>query len=444
MPRLLFVTGRLAAKALEKTLKGMKREFNYEIAVLPAKVGSLMTTPFIARHLEDDGFDQIIIPGLCKGNLRLIQDKLNIPTVRGPKDLRDLPIYFGGGATRRRYGRPRLKILAEIVDAPYLTPEEILERADYYRRNGADIIDLGCTTDREFTNVGKVVSLLKEKGFSVSIDSFNKEEILEADAAGVDYLLSINSSNLEIAPKLHCKVVVISDFGAGLESLERNVRAVEELGLQYIIDPVLDPLNFGFVDSLQRFYQARKRYPGAEILMGIGNLSELTDADSSGINALLLGIATELRINYILTTEVAPWCRGAVRETDIARRLMEYAHRHKILPKNVEDRLITAKDPRVKYYTEEQLREMQKLVTDRNFRIFADDKYIYVFNSQSFVKDTNIERIFAKLGVEEASHAFYLGQELTKAQLAVTLGKNYIQDSELRWGYLNQLSKVRK
>ena len=35
-----------------------------------------------------------------------------------------------------------------------------------------------------------------------------------------------------------------------------------------------------------------------------------------------------------------------------------------------------------------------------------------------------------------ALHAFYLGRELARASLAVTLGKTYRQDATLRWGYL--------
>jgi hypothetical protein len=39
------------------------------------------------------------------------------------------------------------------------------------------------------------------------------------------------------------------------------------------------------------------------------------------------------------------------------------------------------------------------------------------------------------LGLEQdASHAFYMGVELARAQLAWQLGKRYVQDQELAWG----------
>ena len=35
---------------------------------------------------------------------------------------------------------------------------------------------------------------------------------------------------------------------------------------------------------------------------------------------------------------------------------------------------------------------------------------------------------------EDAAHAFYLGVELARAQIAWQLGKRYAQDEELHWG----------
>jgi dihydropteroate synthase len=171
-------------------------------------------------------------------------------------------------------------------------------------------------------------------------------------------------------------------------------------------------------------------------MMGVGNITELTAADTTGINALLLAIAEEVGVRAVLTTEVIPWARGAVREIDIARRLMHYAIEQRRVPKGVDDRLVTVKDPEVLAYSEAELRELQAAVTDPNFRIFADREAITVFNNELFVRGTDIQEIFAQLGVEEATHAFYLGRELMKAKLALMLGKTYRQEGALAWGYL--------
>ena len=113
----------------------------------------------------------------------------------------------------------------------------------------------------------------------------------------------------------------------------------------YLIDPVIEPIGFGFIASLERYAEVHRRYPSVGQMMGVGNITELTSADTTGVHALLLAIAQEIGVRAVLTTEVIPWARGAVREIDIARRLMYHAVRHRTLPKNVDDRLLTVKDP---------------------------------------------------------------------------------------------------
>jgi dihydropteroate synthase-like protein len=449
MPKYLFVTGKLAAEALQDTLAEMEPEFDYDVAVLPITVAALMKPFFIAKHLSPPFFippkvggerggeyDFVMIPGWCRGDLSPIEEATGSSVISGPKDLKDIPLFFGRERQREGYGEYRTKILAEIVDAPLLTLEEILSKAEYYRIHGADVIDLGWPAEGDFPHVEEVVAALKERGFAVSLDTFHREDVLRANRVGFDYLLSVNASNLDLARELSCTVVVIPDFGGGLDSLERNIAQLEEWGVSYIIDPIINPLNFGFTESLCRFYEVRQRHPEAEMLMGLGNITELTDADSIGINALLMGVVSELNIDYILTTEVISWARGSVREVDIARRLMHYASQRQILPKEIDDRLIVLKDPPHKHYSEGELRRMQEAIRDRNFRIFTDEEKIYIFNRDLFVVGADPEEIFPQIGVEEASHAFYLGCELERAALAVRLGKKYMQEEPLHWGYL--------
>lgn len=435
----VFVTGKLGAGALKNVLLKMAPDFGYDIVVLNCSVAALMNTRWIADHMAHvDGAAQVMIPGLCQGNLALIEDKLNVSVVRGPKDLKDLPLSFGCEPIREGYGEYRIKILAEIVEAYQMPLDRILAMAEYYQASGADIIDLGCPAQGGFPGVGKVVTLLKDRGFTVSLDSFDPETILRADEAGIDLLLSLNSQNMDLASKLHCKVVVIPDFGEGLESLEKNAVKLDQLGVPYIMDPILDPINFGFTKAIHRYYETRQRHPDAEMLMGLGNLTELTDADSIGINSLMAGVCTELDIGYILTTEVISWARGAVQELDLARKLMYYSYKNSILPKNIDTGLITVKDPPYEVYGETELRQMQELVQDKNFRIFTDDTWIYVFNRDRFIRSTDPKDIFGRLDVTEPSHAFYLGREIERAALSVKLGKKYTQEEQLRWGYLSQ------
>lgn len=439
MPDHLFVTGRLAADSLRLTLEKMEPDFDYAIEVMDISVAGLMNVEWIARHLPDArGCGQVMIPGLCAGDLSPIRERVGAPVVRGPGDLKDIPVFFGRESVREGYGDYRLKILAEIVEAHSMSRQEILAAADYYRESGADIIDLGCPARGGFPGVGEVVADLKQRGFTVSVDTFDAGTVLEADRAGVDFLLSVNSQNLELARDLRCRVVVVPDFGEGLDSLERNAARLARWGVPCILDPILDPVNFGFTEALHRFRETRRRHPGAEMLMGVGNLTELIDSDSIGINALMAGVMTELKIDYALTTEVIGWARGAVRELDLARRLMHYADRNRVLPKHLDTALIVAKEPPFEPYGEAELRRMQQQVRDRNFRIFADRERIYVFNREVFICGRGPDEILARLKPEDASHAFYLGRELERASLAVLLGKKYTQESDLHWGYLGK------
>lgn len=438
MRKILCVTGKLAERALRATLAGMEEVAEWRVAVLPITVAALMTTEWIARRLNPPpDTDLILIPGLCEGDLAVISDRFGIPAERGPADLKDLPAAFGCQSRRDDYGGYDILIFAEIHHVPRLSREEILRQAEAYRASGADVIDLGCVVGQRWADGAQVISDLKARGFRVSIDTFDPWEIRMAAEAGVDYVLSIHSGNVEAARGLTCPVVVVPDpQGDELESLAATASRLESWGVPYILDPILQPIHFGFAESLYRYVACRKRFPQAEMMIGAHHLTELLDADTTGVNAVVAAFAQELGIRHILTTEVIPWARGSVRELDIARRLMYYSQRHGVLPKHIEDGLLTIKDPRVTYYTEAELREMHRQIRDPNFRIFVDQEWIYVFNNHLFIRDKDPQRIFAQLGVTEASHAFYLGRELERAALAVRLGKSYRQEQPLRWGYL--------
>jgi dihydropteroate synthase-like protein len=438
--RVLFVTGLLAEPALRNTLGAMAAPFACDVAALRITVAALMTTTWIARHLTvGEGTDLVLIPGLCEGDPAVIQDKVGVPVAKGPADLREIPRYFGRATAARGYGAWDIEIFAEINNVPRMTRPAVREEAERYRASGADVIDIGCTPGLPFPALGDVVRELVDAGMRVSVDSFDVDEIRAAVQAGASVVLSVNGSNVEIAHELSAnpvRWVAIPDLGASLDTLEPTIEKLESWGVSYLIDPILEPIGMGFMASLERYANARRRWPAAEMLMGIGNLTELTAADSTGINALLVAICQELGIRAVLTTEVIPWARGAVREVDVARRLMHYAVTMKTVPKGVDDRLVTVKDPEVLAYSEAELRALQAAITDPNYRIFADRDAITVFNSERFVRGSDIQEIFAQLAVDDPNHAFYLGKELAKASLAMALGKTYRQEGTLAWGYL--------
>ena len=109
------------------------------------------------------------------------------------------------------------------------------------------------------------------------------------------------------------------------------------------------------------------------------------------------------------------WARGAVHEAVLAAQLMHFAHARGTPPKHIDGRLLTIKDDEFRPYAEAELRELHEQIKDPNFRIFVDADWIYVFNAERFVKGTDFNEIFDQLGVDEPTHAFYLGKELMKA-----------------------------
>jgi len=441
--RVLFVTGRLAEPALRGVLADMHPDFAYDVAVMGITVAALMTTEWIARGLAvDEGTDLVVIPGLCEGDPAAVAEKVGVSVEKGPKDLREIPEYFGSAAARQDYGAWDIEIVAEINNVLRMSADAVRTTADYFRASGPDVIDVGCPPGVSFPGLGDVVRGLVAAGMRVSVDTFDADEIRTAVAAGAELVLSVNGSNLEVAKDLvgtGARVVVVPDLGGGLETLEPTVAALERWGVGYLIDPILEPIGFGFVASLERYAEVRRRYPDAAMLMGIGNLTELTAADSTGVNAMLVAVCQELGVRAVLTTEVIPWARGAVREVDVARRLMHYAVTQHTIPKGVDNRLVTLKDPAMLTFSEDELRALQARITDPNYRIFADRDGITVLNNERFVRWTDPGRLvdlFMQLDVTDAAHAFYLGRELARASLAVTLGKTYRQEGALSWGYL--------
>ena len=444
--RVLFVTGRLAEPALRRVLGDAALPFAHDVAVLNITVAALMTAAWIARHLAardvPDGTDLVMIPGLCEGDAGALAETIGVRVEKGPNDLRELPGHFGRRAAPDGYGAWDIQIVAEINNAAKLTRGDVRQSANHFHESGADIIDIGCTPGLPFPHLADVVRDLTADGRRVSVDTFDPQEIRTAVGAGAELVLSVNASNIEVVDDLagtQARVVAIPELGGTLDTLEPTIGALARRGIPYLIDPILEPIGLGFTASIERYAETRRRYPAAELLMGVGNLTELTAADSTGVNAVLIAICQELGIRTILTTEVIPWARGAVREIDVARRLMHYAVTQRTIPKGVDDRLVTIRDAVLLEYSEDELRALQRGITDPNFRIFANRGGITVLNNERFVHVTDLtdlDAVFDRLGVDEPSHAFYLGAELAKAGLAVALGKTYRQDAELSWGYL--------
>jgi dihydropteroate synthase-like protein len=433
---LLFLTGRLAEPRVARVLASMQPEFSYEVHDVGVKVAALMTGEMIRRRLRPPlAADRVIVPGRCRGDLVALSEHFRTPFVRGPDDLKDLPEYFGRGRAERDLSRHDVRIFAEIVDAPALDVGAIVSRAQLHRAAGADVIDLGCLPDTPFPQLEQAVQALRAEGFAVSVDSADRDELLRGGRAGADFLLSLSEATLDIADQVASVPVLIPAQHGDLDSLLRAMDALDERGRKYLADPVLDPIHFGFTAAVERYAELRRRRPKAEILMGTGNLTELTDADTTGVNAVLMGIVSELRIRNVLVVQVSPHCRRAVQETDAARRLMYAAREEESLPSGIDASLLCLHDRRPFVNTPAEIAELAAELRDDSYRIEVSDDGVHVYNRRGHHVAADPYELYPALQVEEdGSHAFYLGVELAKAQIAWQLGKRYVQDRLLDWG----------
>lgn len=435
--RILFLTGHLARPRLEKVLASLEHvEFEWSVFDVGVKVAALMTEAIIARRLPRPvEAERILLPGRCRADLARLSAEFGVPFERGPEELKDLPAYFGKHGRGLDLSRHDMRIFAEIVDASALGVDAILARAMAMRAAGADVIDLGCLPDTPFPHLEDAVRELKAAGLAVSVDSAASDELRRGAKAGAGFLLSLSESTLDIASDTGATPVLIPASHGDVASLLRAAEAADRRGLRSILDPILDPIHFGFMASLQRYADVRCALPQAEMLMGTGNLTELTDADSGGVTAALLGACSELAIRNVLVVQVSPHTRRTIQEHDAARRMMFAAREDRSLPQDYGGALVQLHDRAPFPSTPKDIAELAAQVRDANFRIEAAEDGIHVYNRDGHHVAQDAFSLFPKLGVDrDAPHAFYLGAELMKAEIAWRLGKRYVQDEPLAWG----------
>lgn len=439
MERILFLTGRLAQHNLEKVLAGMEPPpFEWTVRELGLQVAGLMTADMIHRRLAQDevmGFDRVMVPGRCRGDLDALSAHYGVPVERGPEELKDLPRHFNRAARAVDLSRYETRIFSEIVDAPRMDVAAVVARARELRACGADVIDIGCLPATPFPHLEDCVDALKAEGFAVSVDSLDPQELLRGGRAGADYLLSLTADSLWIADEVAATPVLIPREPSDERSLDAAIAHMQRLGRPFLADAILDPIPFGLLASLCRYQRLRERHPEAAIMMGVGNVTELTEADTSGINAVLFGIAAELRVAAVLTTEVSGHARRAVREADVARRIMFAARESATLPKGLSDELMTVHDKQPFPDTPDEIAEIAAAVRDPNFRVQISPQGLHVYNRDGHHVGADPFALWPRLGLEhDGGHAFYMGVELARAEIAWSLGKRYAQDQPLAWG----------
>ena len=516
MNEVLLVTGELAERLVRKYVS--ESRVGAEIKVLPVSVASFMSSGLLVRGLKGidlSEYSMILVPGSANFDLKEAEDELKIPVFKGPKYAADIPhvlenldkielskdkpacellkgkisaltaekLKMAEKKAEQKLAEPHNfkvgkgkaavsvgpdfppRIVAEICDAPLRSDDEIIQIAERYIREGAEIIDIGMVARNEMTQeIPRIISLLR-KNFDVplSIDTLNESEIRKAIECGIDLIVSVSGSTINSFRGLKVPAVIVPvdpkrDYYPRnplekLKYLRELLKKAEKLGYQRVIaDPILEPVNLGFVGSLTAFYELRKLDPEIPIFMGIGNVVELYDADSIGITALLLGAASELGANFVLTTEGSDKTQGNVSEAARARDMMTLAKLRDSVPKDLGLDLLILKDKR-KFFDlyDQSIEKKTKVVRaapkgkfeyDREgfFKIFTHGSEIVAVlqtgkGPKIVVKGNSAEDVCHELIerglVSELTHAAYLGRELQKAEIAIRTGKGYLQEKEL-------------
>ncbi|MCL7415116.1 MAG: dihydropteroate synthase-like protein [ANME-2 cluster archaeon] len=490
--QILVVTGRKAADIVNLAIGDMA-----DILVLDIDVAAFTTPSRLERSIPYKNFDLIIIPGLVSADFSHLEEQLDTPIRLGPKNAVDLGLVLsslddielstsvpacemlhlmqheaaisalndieetatsafllknlkiGGGSI--------MKVMAEVVDATSLPGDALIERIVLFQAKGADIIDLGVGMAATPTEVEHTVEMARRAAVvPLSIDTLDPQLIMAAVGSGVDMVLSLNSSNMEgVGPAIAREglaAVVIPDSGKGFDSLTANIKWAQELGISRILaDPVLDPPGQGMVDSLVRYKQCRDMLPEIPLFFGVGNVTELMDADSVGVNALLAAISWEVGADVLFTPEYSDKARGSISELKSAAQMMALAEQRASPPKDLGIDLLLLKEKRFRLFDmvpEEfiQAEDSYQWTRDpagsfsinisrstvkdgvvENGRIIArHTKYTIVGDSAKEILDTAIDMGL----VSRLDHAAYLGKELMRAELALKLGRSFVQDDE--------------
>src|SRR5436309_3374242 len=125
---ILFLTGHLARPRLEAVLEGMDGGFDWKVLDIGVKVAALMTEDIILRRLQKPvEADKIMLPGRCRADLARLSTSFGVPVLRGPDELKDIPIFFGRARKAADMTKYDIQIFAEIVDASALSVEAIVK-----------------------------------------------------------------------------------------------------------------------------------------------------------------------------------------------------------------------------------------------------------------------------------------------------------------------------
>lgn len=532
--KILIITGDLAYPKIKELVKESKEDVLVHKA--DSQIAAFLTPNMIVSEIKANynnilsEIDLILVPGLIRKSTDEITKALSIPTFKGSTDCADLPMVidliedlelstskaadqlieeekrkqafqfiedFEKDTVKREelLKKPNnilvrnlpvgedfpMRVLSEIANAPSLSKEELIKKAQDFIFSGTDMIDIGMAAGEDNSNM--IPDLIKTlRGISedipLSIDTLNPHEIKVAIEEGIDLVLSLDLGNSRELVKLLKEhnvpaVLLPSNFAVNKvpHTISERLDYMDELinlcnnnvsgdNIDFIADLVLDPVNSSsIVDSIIACREFKNKHP-YPLFFGIGNVTELMDTDSLGANVLLAGIGMELGASILFTPEESGKTLGSVYELAIASKMMFLAKNRNSIPKDLGINLVLFKDKKKRSDLTGDLidpelnvpttkaNECEKFILDRggSFKIkvnHAIPRKNSTISVTHFIKgepQLTIEGTYPKEIYDELikkrlitrmEHAAYLGSELQKAEIAIITGKEYVQDFEL-------------
>ncbi|WOF16705.1 dihydropteroate synthase-like protein [Methanoplanus sp. FWC-SCC4] len=468
---ILLPTGELAYNTVLEAAKG----FDVNIVVF-GKIAAFLTPNNLEKILlENKNCEMVLVSGMCTADFSNLEDKMHIPIYRGPRHAADLGLVLRSLdeiklsrhvpademlAKKREEeavfkvleneknsscdfeikglkigGNSRIKVLAEIMDA-HKNVDTAFVAARYFE-SGADIVDLGFGFDATPDDVKRTFESLKEVKGLLAADT-QDPELIKAAIPYTDIILSLHDENMGSVAEDIAKHDVAAVIVPHEKTLEENIAMAKEAGIKKIIaDPLLQPVGSGLVKSLSDF-----KNTGCPLFFGAGNVAELIDADSVGINALLAGMAKETGASVIFTSEHSDKTKGSIKEMKTAVCMMALTD-DRPYPKDLGIDLFVIKEkrkrrePPLKYETITDAEEMPEDMTYDplgNLRIGIEDGFIVAIHNGSAVRGKKWEDVFHTIlkqnRVSLMDHAAYLGKELYKAELALKFDRSFDQDGD--------------
>ena len=359
---------------------------------------------------------------------------------------------------------PPLNLIYEYMVSEDSNTKELEVKLDELKRLNYEGIVIGCGVEcKTLDLVNELMTACLNHEILVGVDLIYEnipreklKEILDLS----DLILNISSSNVDLITNYlrtdQALVIVPSNTKREIpvsEDVSNTIETLQNLGFSKIlVDTIIRPPALGFVESLLELSRLRSeiKYP---ILFSPANVYELVDADTPGLVALLIDIGFELGASSVLITESSVKTRGASLEASLSRELIYRAFLKKSPPVNHGVDLLIVKDKKDLSIPVPDYEGVIERVSSEKDQLRLDVKYyvkVYVDKREKQIvldiHDRNNHKILKRYVGRRAldlgrallrdyeistDHILYLGYELSKAEIALRLGKSYIQDEEL-------------